>query len=151
VHSVTFNRVETGQQERATVGHQFRGAKVLAISGADPVVVILERGETFAVPSGSVVHTEASAGPRVTRTAKPEAEPAPVAQPVQPGAVKSVSYHSGPHGVRTLSVGSLVAGSRRVVGIGRGDPVVVSLLNARGEIESETLCGAGSVAAWKYA
>jgi hypothetical protein len=148
VHSVTFNRVETGQQERATVGHMFRGSRVLAISGDDPVVVILERGEVFTIPGGSVLRTEASAAPRATRTEKVTVPALPAAHP---GAVKGVSYHSGAHGVRTLAVGDLVPGSLRVVSIVRGDPVMVSVLSARGTISSYELCGAGSVAAWRYA
>jgi hypothetical protein len=148
MQSVTFNRVETGEQERATVGHQFRGSKVLAISGDDPVVVILERGEVFPVPSGSVVHTEAEAEPRAVRTER-VAKPDPVASPVHPGEVKGVSYHSGAYGERTIRVGDLV-GSKRITGIVRGDPVMVSAVDAKGLITSVSLCGAGSISKWIF-
>jgi hypothetical protein len=52
--------------------------------------------------------------------------------------------------VRTVRVGDLVAGSKRVVSIGRGDPVMISVLDARGETSSYTLCGVGSVSRWHF-
>jgi hypothetical protein len=125
----------------------FRGSRVLAISGGDPVVVILERGEVFSVPGGSVVRTEASAAPRATRTEKVTVP----ALPSHPGEVRAVSYHSGAHGVRTIRVGGYYRGNLLVVSISRGDPVMLGLMDAHDIETSEILCGAGSVAEWRYA
>jgi hypothetical protein len=146
--SIVFNEIETGRQQRVTVGHMWRGEKVLRIAGEDPVCILQGHGiET--IPAGMVVHAEPDGRPVPPRTVK-AAVPEPVAQLVHRGSVKSMVYHHG-HKRHELVVGQLVEGRFRLTEIFDGDPVHISLLDARGAITSRELCGLGSVAEFRYA
>lgn len=141
-----------GVLRTARVGHLFEcddgiRRKVLAIDSGDPVCVLLEGGRMLSIPCGSIVQVGESTSPKAARTV--EAVPAAVVSPVHRGSVKAVTYHSGAAGPRTLTVGDLIDGRLRLVGIMPGDPVTISLLDARGEITSREVCGLGSVAEFR--
>ena len=101
----------------------------------------------LSVPCGSIVTVGETASPKAPRTVK-ETVPEVVASPVQ-GEVKSFDYHHG-HKQHALKVGDLIDGHLRLTRIMRSDPVVIWLLDAKGETTSREVCGAGSVAAWRF-
>jgi hypothetical protein len=138
---------------RAEVGHLFQcndgeRRRVLAIDSGDPVCVLFEGGVMMSVPCGAIVSVEGEASPKAVRTEKATA---PVAAPaVGLGAVHSITYHSG-YRQRTPTVGDLIDGRLRLTHIMPSDPVHAVLMDARGVSTNRELCGAGSVAVWRYA
>jgi hypothetical protein len=145
-----------GRVRTARIGHVFECAdgsrrRVLALDSGDPVCVLLEGGGMFTVPAGAVLRTEDADMPAPVRTEKPPSKRAEPVVSVHPGAVRSIVYHTGANGPRTVAVGDLIDGRLRLTQIVVGDPVHVTLLDARGETTSRAVCGAGSVAVWRYA